>query len=107
MSGQFMAVTIDHGCSAADFANDEEALGPIIYFGNDWFAENRTSSHHIARRLAESFPLLYVETPGLRAPKATSRDLCKLSKILRLAFQSPRKVGPQMWLITLPQIPFR
>ena len=27
-------------------------LGPrgIVYFGNDWFAENRTSSHHIAER---------------------------------------------------------
>jgi glycosyltransferase involved in cell wall biosynthesis len=103
-----MATAIDHGCSAVpDFAQDEGALGPIIYFGSDWFAENRTSSHHIARRLADSFPLLYVETPGLRAPKATSRDVRKLSKKLRLAVQSPHKVGPQMWLITVPQIPFR
>jgi len=25
----------------------------VVYFGNDWFAENRTSSHHIARRLGK------------------------------------------------------
>ena len=34
---------------------------PIVYFGNDWFPENRTSSHHIAQRLSERYPLLYVE----------------------------------------------
>ena len=44
---------------------------PIVYFGNDWFAENRTSSHHIARLLGQRFPVLYVETPGLRAPSAS------------------------------------
>ena len=25
----------------------------IVYFGNDWNAENRTSSHHVASRLAQ------------------------------------------------------
>jgi hypothetical protein len=51
-------------------------LGPrgIVYFGNDWFAENRTSSHHIARRLAQVAPLLYVSSPGMRAPQASGRD---------------------------------
>jgi hypothetical protein len=24
----------------------------VVYFGNDWYAENRTSSHHVAARLA-------------------------------------------------------
>ena len=40
----------------------------IVYFGNDWYAENRTSSHHVARRLAQHVPVLYVDSPGLRAP---------------------------------------
>jgi glycosyltransferase involved in cell wall biosynthesis len=79
----------------------------FIYFGNDWFAENRTSSHHIAKRLGAKFPILYVEVPGLRAPKANARDLRKLFKKLRRAFQPPEMVDPHFWLMTLPQIPFR
>lgn len=79
----------------------------FIYFGNDWFAENRTSSHHIAKRLGARFPLLYVEVPGLRTPKANPRDLRKLLKKLRLAFQAPQLVAPHFWRMTLPQIPFR
>lgn len=79
----------------------------VVYFGNDWSAENRTSSHHIARRVAKRHPLLYVEVPGLRAPKASGRDMRKLWRKLRQAFQAPRPVGEQMWCITMPQLPFR
>ncbi len=79
----------------------------FIYFGNDWFAENRTSSHHIAKRLGARFPMLYVEVPGLRAPKANARDVRKLFKKIRRTFQPPQQVGPHFWLMTLPQIPMR
>lgn len=79
----------------------------FIYFGNDWFAENRTSSHHIAKRLGARFPVLYVESPGLRAPKATARDVSKLFKKLRMTFQPPEQVAPHFWRMTLPQIPLR
>src|SRR5262249_46460332 len=65
------------------------------------------SSHHIARCLAQGVPLLYVETPGLRRPRATARDLRKLWRKLRLAFQPPRPIGETLWHMTLPQIPFR
>lgn len=80
---------------------------PIIYFGNDWNAENRTSSHHIAARLAKKHPLLYVDSPGLRAPKASGRDVKKLLKKLTQAASLPRKVGEQTWHMVLPQFPFR
>lgn len=79
----------------------------FIYFGNDWFAENRTSSHHIAKRLGARFPMLYVETPGLRAPKANARDLRKLLKKIRMTFQPPQLVAPHFWRMTLLQIPLR
>ncbi len=79
----------------------------IVYFGNDWYGENRTSSHHIARRLGARFPLLYVDTPGFRAPKATGRDFRKLWRKLSRAASLPRAIGPRMWHMTLPQIPFR
>ena len=79
----------------------------IVYFGNDWSAENRTSSHHVAERLAQRTRVLYVDTPGLRAPKANGRDVRKLSRKLLQAAKAPRQVGKQMWVATMPQIPFR
>jgi glycosyltransferase involved in cell wall biosynthesis len=79
----------------------------IVYFGNDWFAENRTSSHHIAKRLGDRYPLLYIESPGMRAPKASVRDIKKLWAKLRNASRLPRSIDRQMWHMTMPQIPFR
>lgn len=79
---------------------------PILYFGNDWFAENRTSSHHVAERLGRKHPLLYIDTPGMRAPQATGRDVKKLFRKLKQAVELPRQVGPHMWVMTMPQIPF-
>jgi len=79
----------------------------FVYFGNDWFAENRTSSHHIATRLGVKFPLLYVESPGLRAPKVNTRDMRKLWNMLRRTFRPPQAIAPHLWVMTLPQIPLR
>lgn len=79
----------------------------VIYFGNDWSAENRTSSHHIAERLAARMPLLYIDSPGLRAPKASGRDIRKLFRKLASAFRPPQPIGPGMWHMSTPQIPFR
>ena len=79
----------------------------VVYFGNDWFAENRTSSHHIARRLGKLVPVLYIETPGSRSPQGSARDLRKLWRKLARALAPPQKVGEQFWVATIPQIPFR
>ena len=79
----------------------------IIYFGNDWFAENRTSSHHIARRLAGKAKLLYVDCPGMRPPTASGRDL---SRIWRKLAQTARRavwIAPGLWHCTMPQLPWR
>lgn len=85
----------------------ELAATGIIYFGNEWFAENRTSSHHIARRLPTYCPVLYVDSPGLRAPKASGRDLRRLYRKLVQAVALPTQVSEQLWHCTVPQIPFR
>jgi glycosyltransferase involved in cell wall biosynthesis len=79
----------------------------IIYFGNDWSAENRTSSHHVADGLAKRACVLYVDSPGLRAPKANARDFRKLCRKLLSAVRRPRRVGDRMWQMSVPQIPFR
>lgn len=79
----------------------------IVYFGNDWFAENRTSSHHIAKRLARAAPLLYVDSPGMRAPAATGRDFSRLWRKLRDALRPPRELEHGFWHCTVPTLPFR
>ena len=77
----------------------------ILYFGNDWFAENRTSSHHIARWLAKRFRVYYIECPGLRAPKGSGRDLKKIWAKLGWFLRGARTVAEGLKVRTLVQIP--
>lgn len=84
----------------------KSARPTIIYFGNDWSAENRTSSHHVARWLAKRYDVIYVESPGLRAPKGTGRDLKKLLSKVGLALRGPRPMPEGLHVQTMLQIPF-
>jgi glycosyltransferase involved in cell wall biosynthesis len=79
----------------------------VIYFGNDWFAENRTSSHHISERLAQRTRVLYIDVPGLRAPKANRRDALKLCRKLLAAVRTPQQIEERLWHLSVPQVPFR
>lgn len=83
-----------------------QGLG-IVYFGNDWNAENRTSSHHVATRLARCMPLLYVDSPGMRAPSASGRDLKRALRKLGAALRAPVSIHDGFWHCTVPQLPFR
>ncbi len=84
---------------------DDEDIG-VVYFGNDWHAENRTSSHHIARRLAGRVKLLYVDSPGMRAPTASGRDASRLWRKLVQTFRRAQRVDPGLWHCTVPQLPW-
>jgi len=77
----------------------------IVYFGNDWLGENRTSSHHIAQRLAISHKLLYVECPGLRMPKGNKRDIKRIFSKIGKCLSRPIRRGEQFWVYTLFQVP--
>jgi len=79
----------------------------VVYFGNDWFAENRTSSHHVARRLARHVPVLYVDSPGLRPPSASKRDFRRLWRKLAGATRLPQRLDDGFWHCTVPQVPWR
>jgi glycosyltransferase involved in cell wall biosynthesis len=78
----------------------------IVHFGNDWHAENRTSSHHIAEVLSRRLPVLYVSTPGFRVPSIMKRDFSRIVNKLREAPRLPERVGEKMWTMTMPQLPF-
>jgi glycosyltransferase involved in cell wall biosynthesis len=77
----------------------------IVYFGTDWEGENRTSSHHVARWLAQRHSMVYFECPGLRAPSTSGRDLGRIWAKLRLAFAPPRFPEPQIRVQPLVQLP--
>ncbi|MBN9519679.1 glycosyltransferase [bacterium] len=84
-------------------------IGPdtvVLFFGNDWFAENRTSSHHLARQLARRFRVFYFECPGWRAPRGSGRDLKKVVVKLWRFVSGTRTVERGIRLRTLVQIPF-
>lgn len=80
-------------------------LPPVVYFGNDWFADNRTSSHHMARQLATLTRVLYVEVPGLRPPAATSRDIKRAFTKLGRVFAGTTRVSGALAVRTVPQLP--
>lgn len=84
---------------------DRTCWPPIVYFGNDWSAENRTSSHHVARWLAGRTTVVYFESPGLRAPKGSSRDLRKVVGKVTSFLRGARRQPEGLWLQTLLQIP--
>jgi glycosyltransferase involved in cell wall biosynthesis len=79
----------------------------VVYFGNDWNAENRTSSHHVATRLANHMPVLYVDSPGMRAPNTSGRDLKRAWRKLAAALRPPVPIREGFWHCTVPQLPFR
>ncbi len=77
----------------------------ILYFGNNWSAENRTSSHHIARGLAQKHGVYYVECPGLRVPRASGRDARRVFQKLWRSVRGARQVQPGLKVHTLMQVP--
>src|SRR5437870_1813828 len=84
-----------------------DRLPAVLYFGNDWFTENRTSSHHVARCLSAYFRVYYVEWPGLRTPRANARDLRKMLTKLAGVFRRPTIVADRLRVSTLVQFPWR
>jgi len=78
----------------------------IIYVGNDWRADNRTSSHQIARVLSTQNRLLYVEAAGQRAPKASRRDFGKIITKLGKAWSDPVEVQENVFVFSPLILPF-
>ena len=78
----------------------------IIYFGNDWSTDNKTSSHHIATRLMRDHTVIYVECPGLRVPQGTKRDIKKVFSKTFKSLRGPRTINTNSFIYTLFQFPF-
>jgi glycosyltransferase involved in cell wall biosynthesis len=84
---------------------ETENAPAILFFGNDWAAENRTSSHQIARWLARNHRVYYIECPGLRAPTSSGRDMKKIWIKVSRFLRGVRTEEGGMKVQTLLQIP--
>jgi len=78
----------------------------IVYFSNDWDADNRTSSHHIARQIARNNRLLYVESSGLRSPNASARDVKKIFRKICKALYGIRRIDENTFVYSPMLLPF-
>jgi len=78
----------------------------IIYFSNDWDADNKTSSHHIARQLSKYNRILYVEAGGLRPPRASSYDLRRISVKIKAFIKGIRRINNHIFIYTPLIFPF-
>src|SRR3954465_2456079 len=75
----------------------------IVCFANDWSGDP-LSKKHVMTRLARRNRVLWVNSLGNRAPKASARDmkriLDKLSKFAGQLTQGPVEVAPNIFVIT-------
>ncbi len=78
----------------------------IIYFSNEWDADNKTSSHHIAGQLGKHNRILYVEASGLRSPSLSSHDIGKIFRKIKRFVQGLRCVDDNIYVYTPFILPF-
>jgi glycosyltransferase involved in cell wall biosynthesis len=78
----------------------------IIYVGNRWFGENKTSAHHIAEVLARGNRILYLEATGQRAPRGSKRDLVQILRLLGKMWRKPVSLGENFHVYAPFIIPF-
>lgn len=78
----------------------------IIYIGNPFYTDNRTSSHHVARHLSKDYRLIYIEAGGLRSPRVNKSDLLRIVKRLQVLFKPIREVEPNIFVKSIFALPF-
>jgi len=77
----------------------------IIYFANDWNADNRTSSHHIAEQLAKYNRILYVESSGLRAPRTSLHDTKRIIRKIKNFIKGIKRINNSVFVFSPLLIP--
>lgn len=71
----------------------------IVISTADWTPSTWTNNQHMAHQLAQQgFRVLYVESQGLRSPKATARDLKRIGRRLLKGLRLIRRVEPRVWV---------
>ena len=77
----------------------------IVYFANDYSADNKTSSHQNFKILSRYNRMLYVEAGGLRAPKSNIHDFKRILEKVSGWFKGPRRISENVFVFTLLLVP--
>lgn len=78
----------------------------ILFSTADWAAPYWTNKQHVASRLAQrGWKILYVETVGLRRPRANRLDFERIARRLRGAAAPPRQVAERLWVASPLALP--
>ena len=78
----------------------------ILFSTADWAAPYWTNKQHIADRLAKAgHRVLYIESPGLRAPKGNTRDILRIGNRLKRAWIPPKRIKDNLWVFAPMTIP--
>ena len=75
----------------------------LIYGSALWYAFTKVNCHHLAERLAEHRPVLFVESVGARLPRV--HEWPRLGPRLARAFRPLRLVAPNLWLFSPLPLP--
>lgn len=77
----------------------------VVCFANDWTA-SPTGKHHLMRRYAAEWGVLWVEASGMRRPSLTSgRDVGRIFRKLKSFARRSREVEPGLHVLSPPSIP--
>ncbi|MGO9121991.1 MAG: glycosyltransferase [Desulfomonilaceae bacterium] len=85
-----------------------ESRNVILFSTADWDAPYWTNKQHTARHLAAlGFQVLYIESPGLRAPTANRKDFARILRRIIRSIRTPQMVEPGVWAVSTVTIPFK
>ena len=77
----------------------------IVCFSNDWGGDP-LSKTHLMRLAARDNRVLWVNSLGNRAPRATGRDLARIGRKLAAAAEGVREVEPNLHVLSPLALPF-
>lgn len=79
----------------------------ILYFSSDeWGSSLRTSQYHIAIQLSKRSKVLYINSIGLRTPRASKGDIRKVRKKLGRWLRGVEKIDQNLFVVTPIVLPF-
>lgn len=81
---------------------------PVVFMSSDdWNSGLKTSKYHLAIRLARRQRVLYVNSIGLRAVRASGGDAKRMWRKLREWLRGARPVAENLYVVTPLVVPFR
>lgn len=77
----------------------------LLVSSDDYEAGLKTSKHQLTARLARDNRVLFIESVGLRRPRATGKDTGRIARKLRRFLAGPRPIEDGLWIFTPLAVP--